>query len=265
MRVRTIFGVALIAVMGVACNKNTNPEPPVIEPEEPQMLYVKSIVSSSDTHGDEYYDALEFTINSDMRITSMRSTYSDGYTEPIIDIMYGDGTATISYTYDGETGNIFCELNDQGAITSTSYDGMLSDFVETFTYNNAGELQTYVVCYANYSYMTLNYEWRDGNIYKIRYEDSEDQMTFTHEYTTEPNIYNIDIFPGCTLATPIICEIALAVNDGLLGKKNKGFLTSIIYEGEAIPIFDYTFKENGELDRASDDSGYITFECFSNL
>lgn len=271
MRVRKILGVVLIAVMSIACGKdvdNSKVDGPEIQ--EPQTLYLKAIKAYNGMPGYSDYDSsLAFDIDSEKRITSIRSTWSEEgveYADPVVSIEYGEGTAVISYTADGESGNIHCELNDKGAIVRATYDGDMAGMVEEFTYNDAGEIKKYVACYANFSEMTLRYEWRDGNIYKVYYEDSEDKFTFTHEYTTEPNLYNIDIFPGCTLLTPIICELALPVNDGLLGKKNRGFLTSVGYDGYAIPIFDYIFKANGELEYATmDEDGYMVFECFDTL
>ena len=57
----------------------------------------------------------------------------------------------------------------------------------------------------------------------------------------------------------------MAVNDGLLGKKNRGFLKSVEYNGYTLPVFDYTFKANGELERAAMDGYYMTFDCFEVL
>lgn len=269
MRVRDILGVALIAAMSVACGKpDVGNKPPKVDAEEPQTLYVKAITTHIDAPGVVYNDALNFTIDSEKRITSMRSVYvEDGveYADPVITIEYGEGTATINYSFEEQSGNIYCTLNEKGAILRAEYDGMMNGMVEEFTYSDSGEIMKYVACYANFIATTLTYEWRDGNIYKVNYEDSEDKFVFTHEYTAEPNIYNIDIFPGCTLATPIICELALAVNDGLLGKKNRGFLKSVEYNGYTSPVFDYTFKANGELERAAMDGYYMTFDCFEVL
>ena len=266
MRVKSILGVALIAVMSIACGKdvdNSKVDGPEIQ--DPQTLYVKAMNAYNGMPNYGYYDSsLSFDIDCEKRITSIRSTWSEEgveYADPVINIEYGEGTAVISYSMDGDSGNINCELNDRGAIVRATYDGDMAGMVEEFTYNDAGEIQKYVACYANFSSMKLRYEWRDGNIYKVYYEDSEDKFTFTHEYTAEPNLYNIDIFPGCTLPTPILCELALPVNDGLLGKKNRGFLKSVGYDAYTIPIFDYTFKANGELEYATmDEDGYMVFE-----
>ena len=269
MRVRTILGAALVTVMSVACKK---PDVSKVDPhpQESETLYVKAIKAYNGMPGySEYDSSLAFEVDSEKRITSIRSTWTDEgveYADPVIDIEYGEGTATISYLFDGESGNIKCELNDNGAIVKAVHDGEMMGLVEEFSYNDAGEIQRYSARLATMTMMSIDYEWKDGNIFKVSCDDSEDQFVFTHEYTDEPNIYNIDIFPGCTMAMPILCEFALPVNDGLLGKKNHGFLKSIEIEGYVIPVFDYTFKANGELEYATmDEDGYMVFECYEVL
>lgn len=268
MRVKTILGVALIAVMSIACGK-----PDVVKvdpaPQEPQMLYVKAIKAYNGMPGYSDYDSsVVFDIDSEKRIASMRSTWlEDGVevSDPEITFTYGEGTAVINYSYDGESGSINCELNDKGAITRAVYGGEMMGFVEEFAYNDDGELESYAGRYGNMDVILLTYEWKNGNIYKVSYGDMEESYTFTHEYTAEANIYNIDIFHGCTFACPILCEF-VAVNDGLFGKKNHNFLKTVYFGDQTIPVFDYKFKANGELEYATmGEEGYMVFECFQVL
>lgn len=260
MRVRTIFCVLLIAVMSIACNKKNDETPNVLGGIG--IHVVNHIEAYVGTPGSGEFDsAILLSYDSDLRLTDIAYLYYDDGEEildPKISIKYGNGTATIDYLYDGETGSIECTLNSYGAITRAVYGSEADGMVEEYTYNKANELQKYTARIGDMETMTLNYEWKNGNIYRVTSDMVDETYAFTYEYTTEGNIYNIDIFHGCTFLYPYLCEL-ITVNTGLFGKKNHGFLKTIAMGDEQMPIFDYEFKSNGELKHIATDGAYLVF------
>lgn len=262
MRVKSMFGALLIAAMSIACGKDGGTTTPKDEGND-KLLYVKNInaYDGIPTNGDIYSQVI-FGIDSQKRINSMRSVAGN---ETIfdVDIEYSGSTATVTFTLDGESGTVNCELNDKGAITSATYDiDEMAGFVESFTYNDANEMQSYKATFMGMELMSLEYEWRDGNIYKVTYREDDYTGVVTHTYTAEVNIYNIDPFHGFTWIAPYISEL-LAVNDGLFGKRNNNFVKSVTMNGESMYEIGYSFKSNGELEYANiDGDGYMTFDCF---
>ena len=262
MRVKSIFGALLIAAMSIACGKDGGTTSPKDESND-TLLYVKSINAYDDipTNGDIDSQVI-YELDSQKRINTMRSI-AGNETIYDVDIKYSGSTATVTFVLDGESGTVNCELNDKGAITSATYDiDEMAGFVETFTYNDANEIQLYKAMFMGMELMSLEYEWRDGNIYKVTYREDDYTEVFTHTYTAEANIYNIDPFHGFTWITPNICEL-LAVNDGLFGKRNHNFVKSVTMNGESMYEIIYSFKANGEVEYANmDGDGYMTFDCF---
>lgn len=262
MRVKSMFGALLIAAMSIACGKDGGTTTPKDEGND-TLLYVKNInaYDGIPTNGDINSQVI-FGIDSQKRINSMRSVAGN---ETIfdVDIEYSGSTATVTFALDGESGTVNCELNDKGAITSATYDvDEMAGFVESFTYNDANEMQSYKATYMGMELMSLEYEWRDGNIYKVTYCQDDYTEVVTHTYTADVNIYNIDPFHGFTWNAPYISEL-LAVNDGLFGKRNRNFVKSVTMNGESMYEIGYSFKTNGELEYANiDGDGYMTFDCF---
>lgn len=266
---KKIFLATLVALLGIGCVK-TNDDTPAPQPEESGKRYVKAIefckLTPETNELTSYQEFIEFDYDAKNRIVEIRGVEYDGakvadlYTK--INFNYNDDNniLNIRANFDGETINVDCELNERGAVETATYNMKdMTDITENFVYNDRGELTTYSMVYSGVILISLEYEWKDGNIVRIStpYEDEEYNSYAEFTYTTEENPYNIDLFYSYHSVMPLLCEYIL-IHDGLLGNTNRSLLANYrecyyneVYE-ESIS---HIFNTNGLVDytRISDD------------
>lgn len=270
MKLRTVLGIVLIAVMSVACvKKGNNTQKP--QPAEGKH-YVKSI-ELYDENFEPYNESIEFRLDSKKRIISIEGIErTEGVTEFVYssaDFTYGNNNdLTIECDFDGEQITINCELNDRGAIAHAVYEGSAAEMAgveENFTYNNDGELVIYDMVYMNYVLYSMEYEWKDGNIARIEVTSGgEYEGEIVCNYTDEPNPYNIDMFYSYSWTMPFLCEIIL-FNDGLLGNTNRSLLantTDTTISDDCKTVLTHKFNSNGLLDYTIYEDTILKFICF---
>ena len=276
--IKRVLGIALIAVMGVACTEKSGDDNPVKpSPDSSTKHYVKSIDmydGDPTVSGDLEYigESIVFTLDEKNRIVNTRGVeYSNGQ---IVDVYadikfdYDDENSKLAITadYDGEVIVVNCELNDRGAITSATYSGYedMEGLIENFEYNAMGELVRYTVVYYGMVIYSYEYEWEDGNIRRISSTDEEYGVDVVCTYTDEPNPYNIDTFYAYAWTMPMLCEMVI-IHDGFFGNVNRSMLATYVDNswGEEISFeLSHKFDNRGLIEYTYDGDVVLKYECF---
>lgn len=266
--------MALIAVVGVACTEKSGDGPTKPAPGVDGKHYVEAIETyMGDTTTEEaekpfLHEAILFDLDSKNRITNTRCKEYNDANEVVdeyanIKFEYSDDSSSLTIKTVVEDYDVVveCDLNDRGAITTARWTSPvdLIGMVETFEYNDSGELVNYKLGYGARVGMSLDYVWENGNIVRITSEGVDD--TFT--YTAEPNPYNVDLFYAYAWNAPLLTKF-IVIHDGILGNTNRSMLTGLktTYDGEEIAEeIDHEFKD-GLVEYTRYDDALLRYVCY---
>lgn len=274
--IKRVMPLVLILLLGVHCTKRGDSNPTGPTPGGGTKSYVKAVdiymgdVTTEEAEHPFLRESIEFKLDSKNRITNIRGVeYNDAneivdeYADINLDYNDGDYTLMVTTTMDGEDVAVECDLNDRGAITTARWMSPedVVGLVEDFVYNDSGELVTYTLSLGNMVGISLDYEWKDGNIVGITSEDMSINDSFT--YIDEPNPYNIDMFYAYAWNMPMLAEVIL-IHDGLFGNTNRSMLKScrISISGEEVyEEFTHKFKD-GLVEYTKYEDAIIRYRCF---